>query len=54
MKEYPGGATGQQHSEGREGGAAREGGMRSGTSPALLTCRKRCTNTNRALHTPRQ
>ena len=28
--------------------------MRSGAGPALLTCRERCTHTNRALQLPRQ
>ena len=46
----PATSTGRDAREGQQGG----GEMRRGTGPALLTCRERRTNTNRALHSPRQ
>ena len=49
-KGHPDGATRHTHREGREGGATRGGGTRSGTGPAYSTCRERRANTSRALH----
>ena len=54
-KGHPDGATRHKHREGREGGTARGGGgTRSGTGPALLTCRERCSHSDRAVHLPRE
>ena len=48
-------ATRYKHREKREAGQRGRGGAtRSGTSPALPTCRERRAHTNRALQPPRQ